>query len=178
MNPNPSIDCSSSAPMSSHIKILIRELELRKQKNPKYSLRSFARLLDVDPSMICRVLAGKQALSLRITTQILSVLPLSLEDRESFKQSVVESIRQKAVYALTQQNSERSFRTPKSFGSPIKEIQTYSLNLDSARIEEVKQRLKAFAYTLNQLFAVSEKENTNFVLSLSKYGKLNKIKKR
>lgn len=56
------------------------ELERRVQRNPRYTLRSFARDLNISASSLSLILAGKQGLSVGTATAICKYL--KLEDRE------------------------------------------------------------------------------------------------
>lgn len=60
-------------------KVLSEELEKRRSKNPKYSLRSFARDLDLSPSMVSRFLTGERSPSLETLQKMMKVL--GLEER-------------------------------------------------------------------------------------------------
>ncbi len=74
-----------------HIQALKREFERRRKKNPQYSLRAYARSLELDPSALCRILAEKQPLSLKAAKRIQGKLNLSSDELHQFLLSVVES---------------------------------------------------------------------------------------
>lgn len=56
---------------------LHRELESRKRKNPRYSLRAFARALEIDPSLLTKYLSGSRGISKLHAQKIQNVLGLS-----------------------------------------------------------------------------------------------------
>lgn len=65
-----------------------RELGRRKQRNPSYTLRSFARDLKISSSSLSLVLAGKQGLSLNMAVSIGEKLNLDKSDMQMFVISV------------------------------------------------------------------------------------------
>lgn len=69
--------------------VLRHALQVRSLKNPRYSLRAFARSLGIDPGDLSRVLSGKGKLSLRMGSKIASELGLSHHDAQLFMQSIV-----------------------------------------------------------------------------------------
>lgn len=77
---------------SFHIQCLKRELDVRKLRNPRYSLRAFARALNVHPSALSRVLRGSQPLSLKSASEFLRKIPLAPEDRIQFAASVANEL--------------------------------------------------------------------------------------
>ncbi|MGE0529025.1 MAG: TIGR02147 family protein, partial [Bdellovibrionales bacterium] len=63
---------------------LREELHLRKRRRPHYSLRAFARDLEMSPSFLCEFLAGRQGLSRERVLWIGRRLNLSPDQREHF----------------------------------------------------------------------------------------------
>lgn len=59
---------------------LKRELLKRCQNNPKYSLRSFSRALDIEPSFLSKILAGKRSVSAQTFSRISKRLDLHCVD--------------------------------------------------------------------------------------------------
>ena len=49
---------------------LLAELQARVSRNPKYSLRAFARDLKMDPGSLCKILRGKRVLGTRLGRRI------------------------------------------------------------------------------------------------------------
>lgn len=52
------------------VEFLNNELELRKSKNSRYSLRSFARFLEIEPSYLSKILRGKISFSIKVIKSI------------------------------------------------------------------------------------------------------------
>jgi uncharacterized protein (TIGR02147 family) len=61
-----------------------QELELRKQRRPQYSLRAFARDLEMSASFLCEFLAGRQGLSKARSLWIAEKIKLTEEQRAHF----------------------------------------------------------------------------------------------
>ncbi len=70
---------------------LHESLSQRTAKNAKYSLRSFARYLAIEPSALSQVLNGKRFLSLQKIERILSKLDLTPTEQETFKASLAQA---------------------------------------------------------------------------------------
>ena len=71
--------------------ILKEELAVRCQINPRYSLRAFARDMELAPSRLSEVFNGKQGLSRPVATKIADKLGYSPEERDFFC-DLVESV--------------------------------------------------------------------------------------
>ena len=84
-----------------HVRVLQNELDERKRRNPRYSMRALARLLSIDPSALSRALAGKQDLSLETCRLILEKLNLPMTQARLFIASVSEDKRNRANAILT-----------------------------------------------------------------------------
>jgi plasmid maintenance system antidote protein VapI len=69
---------------------LAEELELRKKKNSRYSLRAFARFLGIDAAALSRILNGKQELSIPLGIQVVRKLKLSPEQARPLLASIAE----------------------------------------------------------------------------------------
>jgi transcriptional regulator with XRE-family HTH domain len=83
-----------------HVQRLASELQRRKERNCRYSLRAFATFLEIDPSALSRILAGKQELSVQVALQLIQRLELSAEEREKFISSVADVKYRNAFRAL------------------------------------------------------------------------------
>lgn len=73
------------------------ELESRTEDNENYSLRAFAKFLEIDPSLLLRIMTGKQSLSLNKAQEIAEKLKLDQEEREKFVVSVADSYKCKSL---------------------------------------------------------------------------------
>lgn len=94
---------------------LSTELERRKKSNPRYSLRAFAKLLNLDPGYLSCVIAGKRILSMTAAQKI--AVALKLDDKESTL--LLEAA---ANQALERCMSKQGFSANKH-KIPIKEIE-------------------------------------------------------
>ena len=66
------------------LQFLQQELERRCQKNPRYSLRSFAKYLEIDPSALSKILNGKRPLGKRLIRRFAFKLALTQEETLKF----------------------------------------------------------------------------------------------
>ena len=89
-----------------HVEFLRLELEKRKQRNARYSLRAFASLLGIHPSALSRILSGKQEVSLPSAAALLKQLTMTPEERLWFIRSVAEERYRRAVDELTADGAE------------------------------------------------------------------------
>lgn len=93
-------------------KMLKRVFDLRRTRNPAYSLRSFARDLKLSPASLSKVLSHQQGLSTLKAKQIASDLQLETREQSRFVDSVVathsrsETDRKKAEIRLLQYQQE------------------------------------------------------------------------
>jgi uncharacterized protein (TIGR02147 family) len=71
--------------------------ELRRRRNPQYSMRAFARDLRLSPSRLHHILEGRIGLSLAAATEIATRLSLNDEDRDLFL-TLVEAKHARAKY--------------------------------------------------------------------------------
>lgn len=67
------------------VEFLNEELRQRRQRNPRYSLRMFARLVNVDASALSKILKGERPLSLPVARRILKALKVD----ESLKSTLL-----------------------------------------------------------------------------------------
>jgi len=64
--------------------LLLEELERRCQTNPRYSLRAFAKALNLSPSALSMILRGERGLSKNLASQVSKKLGLDPQMSESF----------------------------------------------------------------------------------------------
>ncbi len=69
---------------------LEQELARRCESNPRYSLRSFAKALEVDPGNLSRVFAGKASISKTTVEKVMRNLSMSTAEQTLFLNSFVE----------------------------------------------------------------------------------------
>lgn len=72
----------------------------RKERNPRYSLRGFARFLGVDPTFLSKLISGKLLLSLDQADKITRKLNLAKSDRATFLLSAAEEQKCHALYLI------------------------------------------------------------------------------
>jgi transcriptional regulator with XRE-family HTH domain len=82
------------------------ELDKRKRSNPRYSIRAFARAINLDNGYLSKLLSGKVMLSLDLADQITKRLQLSKEERAEFIVSAIEEQKCHALYLLDAELTE------------------------------------------------------------------------
>jgi uncharacterized protein (TIGR02147 family) len=85
---------------------LQRELDRRKRTNPAFSLRSFARTLDVSPSFLSHVINGHKNLSLLTALKIAQKLRYSPSEADSFVDLVKLEMQQVVARDLPVKSNE------------------------------------------------------------------------
>ncbi len=73
--------------MKTEIQQLKNEFVIRTNSNPRYSLRAFARDLEVSPSLLCEVMKGKRSFSQKVNEKIANKLGWSLSRHTVHKSS-------------------------------------------------------------------------------------------
>ena len=68
-------------------KVLKQELQRRRQNNPQYSLRSFAKHLDISPAYLSRLIRGDRSFSRSMVEKIVTKLPFNPVQIETIKAS-------------------------------------------------------------------------------------------
>lgn len=71
-----------------YVSLLEKYFELRKRRNPRYSLRKYAKDLELTPMHLSHILRGQRGLSRKKAEVIAKVLRLSYADRKKFLQIV------------------------------------------------------------------------------------------
>jgi len=166
--------------------------EQKKEKNPKYSMRSFAHQLEVEPSMLAKILNKKRALTfetankildkINIQTSLRNSLLLSFSDANNYYKAVSDD----QLIKLNDREAEIQYKwyffavlgvidTDEIEGS-VKAISSY-LNLDQAIVQEaidVLKKLEAIEEykvdiykTTRKSFTINQGENTQVALAQS-----------
>ena len=65
------------------------------KKNPQFSLRAFARLVDVSPAVLSRILSGKRKLTFNLATRIADALVLGPIERETLYSFFLNTVEKK-----------------------------------------------------------------------------------
>lgn len=88
------------------IEHLRQEFEKRAKRNPSYSLRAFAKSIDLDSSTLSSLLSGKRKLTTKTAQRILDCLELSGLERKELIYSTLKPFRSKNQAYRMIQNSE------------------------------------------------------------------------
>ncbi len=146
-----------------HVELLSAEMQRRKVKNARYSLRAFAQFLEMEPSALCRILGGKQPLSLRAAKKVVEVLSLTGPDRQRFLESVVSSLMKRAESFLNFPEEPRTTQGSTSGGlsgskveTEVKVSDSVPIYVDPNDIGEIQDHIRIFATSLQRMFAVEK----------------------
>src|SRR5215210_2641418 len=81
----------TNAPVDSEFRFYLQQqLINRCRQNPRYSLRAFARFLDVESSALSKILRGQRDLSRKTFTKVATRLGFSQEEQETWASSLKE----------------------------------------------------------------------------------------
>lgn len=132
------------------------ELARRSQNYPRYSLRAFARHLEVDSSFLSKILNGKRTVTMRTIRMFGERLNLSPEELSRFgEMSREKKMKRKLERLLEKMPTEE------------REQSTISINVDENRLPEAKERIKAFRRELAQLLDAGVAPGKTYQISLS-----------
>ena len=98
-------------------KYLKDQLGLKALANPQYSLRAFARDLEISPQVLSSVLSGKKNISSEVALELAQRLKLSDEERSYFydlvelSQAKTQNLREIIQYRLSRYEQNKSYRT-------------------------------------------------------------------
>ncbi|RYZ86408.1 MAG: TIGR02147 family protein, partial [Proteobacteria bacterium] len=98
-------------------KYLKDQLGLKALANPQYSLRAFARDLEISPQVLSSVLSGKKNISSEVALELAQRLKLSDEERSYFydlvelSQAKTQNLREIIQYRLSRYEENKSYRT-------------------------------------------------------------------
>lgn len=85
-----------------YVQVLENELKKRQQKNARYSMRGFASVLELHPSALSRIMAGKQELSTQAALTVMKKLALAPSEQLQFAASIAEEKYFRALETLTE----------------------------------------------------------------------------
>lgn len=71
--------------------VIIREFELRKKKNNKYSMRAFAQLLNISPGSLSHILRGNRTIPISKIDDISNILRLTKQSRDELASWVISN---------------------------------------------------------------------------------------
>ncbi len=86
-------------------KYLKNELVRRIGINPRYSLRAFAKALQIDPSGLSKILANKRNLTFKAAEKLVLRLPIYQDAKNMFLISIIQE--KKALSGLTEGEVEK-----------------------------------------------------------------------
>jgi len=124
-------------PTPYYIAFLKKQLEDRKRKNSRYSLRAFAQHLQMDPSALSRILLGKQRISLQTAEKISQTLRSNVEEKRLFLSSVALERKTQAESRLAQGLEENNL-SPKMRTLDAKVFERVDAFLDLAVLEALR----------------------------------------
>lgn len=78
------VEVQTSFELNEFVKFLLEDFKLRQIKNPRYSMRAYAKFLNIDQSSLAKILKGKRSCGPRLSRKLYSVLNGS-EDGFHFK---------------------------------------------------------------------------------------------
>lgn len=97
-----------------YIHMLRQEWARRMERNPRYSLRSFAQALKLEASSLSRILAGTRVPSFKIASLLVSGLGLSPSDSQQFWRSLAERKAAQGLKRMSPQIRKRLAAAPPS----------------------------------------------------------------
>ena len=101
---------SSSEKAPFHVHLIRLELEQRKIKNPRYSLRAFSRSLGINPGTLSAILRQKRPVSPSWCERLIERLGLLAKEAAMFRHSVLETLQEHKVKELEAWTQERTHR--------------------------------------------------------------------
>ncbi|MES2964286.1 MAG: TIGR02147 family protein [Bdellovibrionota bacterium] len=122
------------------------EFALRKQRNKSYSLRAFARDLDLSPSRLSEVLKGEQGLSEKSADTIAVKLKLKPRVREFWKDLILAEssrsgkVRELAQARLEEKRKEERFRVLREDQFRVVSDWYHSAILEAVALEEFQKQ--------------------------------------
>ena len=132
------------------------ELARRSQSYPRYSLRAFARHLEVDSSFLSKILNGKRTVTMRTIRMFGERLNLTPDELSRFGEiSREKKMKRKLERLLEKMPSEE------------REQSTISLTVDETRLPEAKERIKEFRKELAQLLDTGANQGKTYQISVS-----------
>ncbi len=135
------------------------ELARRSQNYPRYSLRAFARHLEVDSSFLSKILNGKRTVTMRTIRMFGERLNLPGEQLQQF----AEVSREKKMKRKLERLLEK-------MPSEDREQSTITITVDEARLDEAKEKIKSFRKDLAQwLDAGASQQGKTYQISVSMF---------
>lgn len=86
--------------MKPHQAILLEQLRLRQSKNPSFSLRAFARVLDTSPSHLSSLISGRKKLTPKMVAKLIDKLDLQDSENEMLVEGLLSKKSKKTEVPL------------------------------------------------------------------------------
>lgn len=132
------------------------ELARRSQNYPRYSLRAFARHLEVDSSFLSKILNGKRTVTLRTIRMFGERLNLTPDELKRFGEiSREKKMKRKLERLLEKMPTEE------------REQSTITIKVDENRLAEAKEKIKEFRKELAQFLDAGVAEGKVYQISVS-----------
>ncbi len=129
-----------------YVKLLKDFLSLKQRENPHYSLRAFARDVDVHPATLSQVLKGNRALPAKNSAQVLKRLNLSGKEITLFTESFLRH--KTSLDKISLQEDDERFILDESHFKIIAEWEYYAV-LELFRLDDFEVSSKNIADRLN-----------------------------
>jgi transcriptional regulator with XRE-family HTH domain len=137
-------------------KFLEQELIRRNQESARFSLRAFARQLEVDSSFLSKILNGKRTVTMRTIRMFGERLNLSPDDMQKFSEfSREKKLRRKLDKMLARVPVED------------REHSTISIHVDENRLKEAREKIKSFRNDLAQFLNAEPAIGKTYQISVS-----------
>ncbi len=152
---------------------LLRAFDERKEKNPRYSLRAFARSLGVSSGQLSEILSGKRPLSHKLARRI--SIAMTLTDGQS-KNLILLVSQQKHFLEAEGVNSRHLSEEEKALMAIARKLepnkQTVLLDFDSGNkeqgfsdmddeiVHEVKKAIRSFRKKLKKVLETTNRKST------------------
>ena len=121
---------SETNPIFYYQQRLREELMQKIDRNPRYSLRSFAVALGMDSSNVSQILSGKRSVSTKVIDRIFSYLELSAEEQKKFLESVIAEKEKRGLMRKSPQLRKRLSIIAES----VQSKSVHSIGLDQFRV--------------------------------------------
>ena len=148
--------------MHSYRDFMLRELERRQRKNPSYSLRAFARDLEVPSSRLSEILNRKMGLSETRAVALADKLNLSSSEREFF---IDLALAEHARSAVIKEMAQRRIQT-RSENSAQPSENEFNIRLKREDYEKVVEKIKNFRRELASEMEASTDKDSVYCLAV------------
>lgn len=110
-----------------YVKIIKEELIKRKKKSSSYSMRAFARDLDINQATLSRVMNGQRSLPLRFVKTVADKITLSAQDRTLFFESIYRKSTSLDLIKISDEEDDDRFMLDDDYISIVAEWEYYGI---------------------------------------------------